>query len=101
LHTIIYSGVADSSIFSLKELIGSALPAVEDDELDVTLKDEPKQPEKLPGKLPESADNEIFSPTENPGLSLMTKLIFFGVIIGAVLGFLRTRKGSMQEKSLA
>lgn len=64
----------------------------------MTLKDEPKQPEKLP----ESADNEVFtSSTESSGLSLVTKLIFFGVIVGVVLTFIRSRKGSAQEKSLA
>lgn len=59
-----------------KEPIGSALPAVPGDELDVTLGD------------------------ERPGLSVLTKLIFFGVIVGIVLSFLRTRK-PMVEKSLA
>ena len=76
-----------------KELIGSALPAVPGDELDVTLEDEPKH--QLETTAPDAA-----SPTESPGLSLLTKLIFFGVIVGVVLSFLRTRK-PMIEKSLA
>lgn len=76
-----------------QELIGSALPAVPGDELDVTLGDEPKQ-------QPESPVSDVAPPTENPGLSVLTKLIFFGVIVGVVLSFLRTRK-PMVEKSLA
>lgn len=77
-----------------KELIGSALPAVPGDELDVTLGDEPKQ-------QPETTGSDVTSPTESPGLSILTKLIFFGVIVGVALGFLRTRSKPMVEKSLA
>lgn len=76
-----------------KELIGSALPAVPDDELDVTLGNEPKQ-------QPEITGSDVTPPPESPGLSLLTKLIFFGVIVGVVLSFVRTRK-PMVEKSLA
>ncbi len=66
--------------------------------MDVTSKDEPKQPEKQP----EGGDNETLSTsTESPGLSLLTKLIFFGAMVGVVLTFLRSRKASVQEKSLA
>ena len=49
--------------------------------------DEAKQPPEIP-------------PTESPGLSVLTKLIFFGVIVGVVLSFLKTRERSV-EKSLA
>ena len=76
-----------------KELIGGALPAVPGDELDVTLGDEPKQ-------QPETTASDVTPPMENPGLGLLTKLIFFGVIVGVVLSFLRTRKPTI-EKSLA
>lgn len=76
-----------------KEIIGSALPAVPGDELDVTLGDEPKQ------QL-ETTESDMIPPTESHGLSLLTKLIFFGVIVGVVLSFLRTRK-PMVEKSFA
>ena len=62
------------------------------DELDVTLGNEAKQ-------QPESTGSDV-TPTESPGLSLLTKLIFFGVIVGVALSFLRTRK-PMVEKSLA
>ena len=39
--------------------------------------------------------------TESPGLSLLTKLLFFGVIVGIVLVFIKNRKGGITEKSLA
>ena len=77
-----------------KELIGSALPVVPGDELDVTLGDEPQQ-------QPETPVSDVAPPMESPGLSLLTKLIFFGVIVGVVLSFLKTRSKPMMEKSLA
>lgn len=77
-----------------QELIGSALPAVPGDELDVTLGDEPKQHQ------PETTESHMPVPTESPGLSVLTKLIFFGVIVGVVLTLLRSRKPTV-EKSLA
>lgn len=77
-----------------KELIGSALPAVPDDELDVTLGDEAQQQAEIPV-------SDVAPPTESPGLSLLTKLIFFGVIVGIVLTLLKTRSKPMIEKSLA
>lgn len=52
-------------------------------------------------KQPEATDIVLTPSAESPGLTLMTKLMFFGVIVGVVLGFLRTRKHSMPEKSLA
>ena len=80
--------------FPPKDLYGSAEPAIEGDELDVTVKDIPK--------LPESADNAVYSHTmDSPGMSLLTKMIFFGVIVGIALTFLRSRKVGVQEKSLA
>ena len=75
-----------------KELIGSALPAIEGDELDVTLPQAIKQPEQVEAEVIPSADSL--------GLSLMQKLIFLGIIVGAVAFFVRTRKASV-EKSLA
>ena len=83
-------------IFVGQELIGSALPAVPGDELDVTLGDEPKQQQQQP----KTTESPVTPPTESHGLSLMTKLIFFGVIVGVVLSLLRTRKPTA-EKSLA
>lgn len=77
-----------------QEIIGSALPAVPADELDVTLGDESKQ------QQPETTESHMAAPTESPGLSVLTKLIFFGVIVGVVLTLLRSRKPTV-EKSLA
>ena len=77
-----------------QELIGSALPAVPGDELDVTLGDEPKQSQ-------ESTESLVTPPTESSGLSIVTKLIFFGVIVGIALSLARTRGKPTVEKSLA
>ncbi|KAM0802763.1 cyclophilin-like domain-containing protein [Usnea florida] len=77
-----------------EELIGSALPAVPGDELDVTLGDEAQQQAETPV-------SEGAPPTESPGLSLLTKLIFFGVIVGVALSLLKTRSKPVIEKSLA
>ena len=52
------------------------------------------------GKEHEATESDVTPPTESPGLTLLTKLIFFGVIVGVVLSFLKTRK-PMVEKSLA
>ena len=80
----------------LKEIIGSAEPAVPDEELDVTI-GKPKDPVKEP-----EATGAVVTPSfESPGLSLVTKLCFFGVIVGVVFGLLRTRKPGIAEKSLA
>ena len=79
-----------------KETIGSAEPAVPDEELDVTI----GTPED-PVKEPEATGAVVTQSFENPGLSLVTKLCFFGVIVGVVFGFLRTRKPGIAEKSLA
>jgi hypothetical protein len=80
--------------FLYQELIGSALPAIEGDELDVTLPQALKQPEQTEAEVTQSADSL--------GLSLMPKLIFFGIICGAVAYFTKTRKSSIAgEKSLA
>lgn len=50
------------------------------------------------GKEHEATESDVTP--QNPGLTLLTKLIFFGVIVGVVLSFLRTRKPTV-EKSLA
>lgn len=81
-----------------KDLIGSALPAQEGDELDVTL---PKSP--TPSKKPEhNADDAVAVSVASSGSSLLQKLIFFGVIIGGVSIWIKARKSrSAGEKSLA
>ena len=52
------------------------------------------------GLVPETTGSEATTIKASPGLSLLTKLIFFGVIVGVALTFLRTRK-PMVEKSPA
>ena len=52
-------------------------------------------------KEPEATGAVVTPSLESPGLSLVTKLCFFGVIVGVVFGFLRTRKPAIAEKSLA
>ena len=81
----------------LQDLIGSALPAIEGDELDVTVPTGPKQPEQG------AVDVTPLTPSAgSEGLSVLQKLIFFGFILGAVAVFMRSRKGSTAiEKSLA
>lgn len=92
----IKSGIADVSIFRHKEIIGSALLADPNDNLDVTPTGETKTE-----KSSAVADAAVTPSTESPGLSLLTKLIFFGVIVGVIFSFFKTRKGSAPEKSLA
>lgn len=58
------------------------------------------QPEE-PVKEPEATGAVVTPSFESPGLSLVTKLCFFGVIVGVVFGFLKTRKPAIAEKSLA
>ena len=58
------------------------------------------KPEEI-AKEPEATGVVVNSPSESEGLSLVTKLCFFGVIVGVVFGFLRTRKPGIAEKSLA
>lgn len=83
--------------FHYKEVIGSALPADDVDEMDATFGEIPKQPTEIKN----SKNQTLSASAETPGLTLVTKLLFFGVIIGVVLAFLRSRKGSVQQKSLA
>jgi len=82
-----------------QDLIGSALPAIEGDELDVTLPEKAKEPESVTANV----TPDVVSSVDNVGLSALQKLIFFGVILGAVAIFMRTRsKGrGLEEKSLA
>lgn len=58
------------------------------------------KPEELV-KKPEATGAAVTPSFESSGLSLVTKLCFFGVIVGVVFGFLRTRKPGIAEKSLA
>ena len=66
------------------------------EELDVTT-ELSNQDEKQSG----ITDAIVTPSTESPGLSFLTKLLFFGVIVGIVLAFMKNRKGGITEKSLA
>ena len=68
----------------LQDLIGSALPAVEDDELDITLLEIPKEPEHIVLESSPSVTKE--------GLNVLQKALFLGIILGLVATFLKTRR---------
>ena len=76
-----------------QDLIGSALAAVPNDELDTAIGDSPKQTGKETMGMGASSSG-------GAGMGILTKLIFFGVIVGLVMVFLKSRKSPV-EKSLA
>jgi hypothetical protein len=79
----------------LQELVGSALPAVDGYELDITSSETPSKPEG-------TAFTVSSLPADSAGWSVAQKLILFGVIVGGVAIYMRTRKGRVVgEKSLA
>ncbi|MCJ1270003.1 Peptidyl-prolyl cis-trans isomerase B [Lobaria immixta] len=81
-----------------EDLFGSALPAVEGDELDVTL----PQSTTPPTKSGHDGNDAVAVSVASSGGSLLQKLIFFGVIVGGVSIWIKARKGkSIGEKSLA
>lgn len=51
----------------------------------------------------ELQDTKLSSPAENLGLGLFSKLILFGMVVGVVAIYLKSRKSQtiMTEKSLA
>ena len=76
--------------FHCKDLIGSALPAVPNNELDSTPTNMPLQPGR-------KANGGKAASSEEIGIGVFTKLMFFGVIVGAVMMFLRSRKSPVQK----
>lgn len=79
----------------LQELIGSALAAVDGDELDITSSETPSKPEH-------TAFTVSSLPTDSAGWSVAQKLMLFSVIVGGVGIYIKTRKGRVAgEKSLA
>ena len=79
--------------FVYEETIETALPAIEGDELDVTLPQTPKETGIL--------DSELVS-ADSVGLNMLQKFTLFGVIVGLVLLYLRTRRHRvLSEKSIA
>ena len=79
-------------MFLYKDITGSALATVPNDELDSAVESTLKQAEKetAPIGVPSSEDR---------GIGMFAKLVFFGVIVGIVMMFLKSRKGS-GEKSI-
>lgn len=92
-----------------KDSFGSALPAIEGDELDVTL---PQIPTLAP-EQPKHAEADVHPHTvpvvpavtvmasENSGLSVLQKFLLFGVIAGGMAVWMRIRRGHVVERSLA
>lgn len=91
------------SFITDKELVGSSEPMVEGDELNVSLGEKVKVEES--GKedtKTETAMTSVETVSEGSGFGLMSKMVFFLVICGAIFAFLKTRKTpGMTEKSLA
>lgn len=95
-----------------KDSFGSALPAVEGDELDVTL---PQNPTPAP-EQPKHAEADLtphdvivvpvvpavaVMASESSGLPLLQKFLLFGVIAGGMAIWIRSRRGQVAERSLA
>jgi peptidyl-prolyl cis-trans isomerase B (cyclophilin B) len=92
--------------FSVTEgLPGSALPAVEGDELDVTLPKQPQQPAAPKFEKPgEPVANTKAADEE--GLSLLQKFVILGFVVALCAVFVKTRSASrtaaaFREKTLA
>lgn len=75
---------------------GSAAPAIEGDELDVT-------PQKQQPEIPqqEGEGKGTLTETTSEGLSTVQKLFFIGVIVAVCVAFVKTRKGGRGIKSMA
>ncbi|KAL8854195.1 MAG: hypothetical protein Q9221_000909 [Calogaya cf. arnoldii] len=89
-----------------EDLHGSSVPAVEGDELDVTLPPKPEQsiPEKtIPELKLEHMAADVSSSSDASGLTLLQKILILVVITGCVVAFVRTRKtqAAVTGKSLA
>ncbi|KAL9127336.1 MAG: hypothetical protein Q9217_003775 [Psora testacea] len=72
-----------------EDLIGSALPAVPNDQLDSS-----------PVQSGKGAIEVDAASSDGAGMGLLSKLIFFGLIVGIVMMFLKSRRSPV-EKSLA
>ena len=79
--------------FSPQALTGSALLAVPEDQLDSTTDAGSEQSEIAAAKAQAV-------PSENPGVGILSKLVFFVVVGGIVMIFVRSRSSS-GERSLA
>jgi len=93
-----------------QDLIGEAAPAVEGDELDVTISNQPKpivpelQSEKQQVKEEtEKVKEKVVASLNANGLSLYVKMFLLVVIVGVCYAFVKTRaqSSSYQYKSMA
>lgn len=95
-----------------KDSFGSALPAIEGDELDVTLPQiptpAPEQPKHAeadlnPHEVPAVPVVPVVAAmaSESSGLSLLHKFLLFGVIAGGMAIWMRSRRGNVVERSHA
>lgn len=95
-----------------KDSFGSALPAQEGDELDVTLPQiptpTPEQPKHAEADLtPHDVPVVPIVPvvavmaSESSGLSLLQKFLLFGVIAGGMAIWMRSKSGHVAERSHA
>lgn len=91
-----------------KDSFGSALPAIEGDELDVTL---PQIPTPTP-EQPKHAEADLtphdvpvvpvaVMASESSGLSLLQKFLLFGVIAGGMAIWMRSGRGHVADRSHA
>ena len=98
-----FSGVADVSFAVDKDLIGSSESQVEGDELDNAAdKDTKVEGTSKADIKTEDAVTSVDSVSDGSGIGLLSKMVFFLVICGAILAFLKTRKSpGMGDKSLA
>jgi len=74
-----------------QDIEGTAEPAVEGDNLDVTPVETPKP---VPVKEPEHVVLPSTTAIGGEGFNLFQKLIFFGLILGIVAVYFRLRRGS-------
>lgn len=89
----------------LKDLIGSSLPAVDGDQLDVTLPQTPKEPTAETKAEPVVADVKTTSDGAL-GLTLLQKVSILLILSGCVVVYVRIRKSTAvvaaaTEKNLA
>jgi len=86
-----------------KELIGSSEPMIPGDELDITEGPSDEVEDSTQADAKTEADiNTAETVSEGSGMGLLSKMVFFFIICGAIFAFLKTRKTpGLTEKSLA
>ena len=86
-----------------KELIGSSEPMMSGDELDVTKGEITKVEESTNADAKTETEVTLMETASGgSGIGLLSKMVFFFVICGAIFAFLKSRKTpGLTEKSLA